>query len=222
MLILLTNDDGIHSEKIEFTKKVLEKYGTVYRIAPKEQMSAKSMSITIGGFEFEKIDEFNYAVIGTPADCVTFAYAGLGLIPDLVVSGTNNGYNIGIDTRYSGTVGAALQAQYFGFKSLALSADRRGNTILEEDLEKTLNYIFDHDLLSIDHTLNVNFVREKFGHSKGIKLTDVYYQLFEYAPEIVDNRLMPNRKFVMEQLLPEDTDAWAYKEGYTSISKMKV
>jgi len=222
MLILLTNDDGIHSEKIEITKKVLEKFGTVYRVAPKEQMSAKSMSLTIGGFDFEKIDEHNYAIHGTPVDCVNFAYAGLGLMPDLVVSGTNNGYNIGIDTRYSGTIGAALQAQYYGFKSLALSADRRGNSILEEDLEKTIQYIMDKDLLSINHSLNVNFAREKFIKSKGIKHTDVYYQVFEYQPEIIDNRLMPNRRFVMGQHLPEESDALAYKEGYTSISKIKV
>ena len=134
MVILLTNDDGIGSEKIEYTKEVLEKFGTVYRVAPKEQMSAKSMSLSIGGFEFEKLDDFNYAVHGTPVDCVGFAYYGLGLKPDVVVSGTNNGYNIGIDTRYSGTVGATLQAQYFGFKSLALSADRKGNSILEQEL----------------------------------------------------------------------------------------
>jgi len=222
MLILLTNDDGIHSEKIEYTKKILENYGTVYRIAPKEQMSAKSMSLTIGGFEFEKIDDYNYAIDGTPVDCVNFAYAGLGLMPDLVVSGTNNGYNIGIDTRYSGTVAAALQAQYYGFKSLALSADRKGNSILEEDLNKTLKHIFEKDLLSMDYTLNVNFAREKFIHSKGIKYTDVYYQVFEYSPEIVRNKLLTNRRFVMGQHLPEDSDALAYKEGYTSISKIKV
>ena len=212
MIILLTNDDGIHSEKIEITKKVLEKFGTVYRIAPKEQMSAKSMSLTIGGFDFDKIDEHNYAIYGTPVDCVNFAYAGLGLMPDLVVSGTNNGYNIGIDTRYSGTMGAALQAQYYGFNSIALSADRKGNSILEEDLEKVIQYIFDNDLLSIDYSLNVNFAREKFTHSKGIKHTDVYYQVFEYNPEIEGNRLMPNRRFVMGQHLPEESDALAYKE----------
>lgn len=222
MLILLTNDDGIHSKKIEFTKRVLEKFGTVYRVAPKEQMSAKSMSLTIGGFDFEKIDDYNYAIEGTPVDCVCFAYAGLNLKPDLVVSGTNNGYNIGIDTRYSGTVAAALQAQYFGFKSLALSADRLGNNILEEELETTLQYIFEKHLLSDAYTLNVNFAREKFTHSKGIKHTEVYYQVFEYAPEFDNNRFKPHRKFVMGQHLPENSDALAYKEGYTSISKIKV
>jgi 5'-nucleotidase len=222
MLIVLTNDDGIHSEKIEYTKKVLEKFGTVYRIAPKEQMSAKSMSLTIGGFEFEKIDEFNYAIHGTPVDCVGFAHFGLGLKPDLVVSGTNNGYNIGIDTRYSGTVGAGLQAQYYGYKSLAVSADRKGNTILERDLEKTLQYIFDNDLLSSEYTLNVNFAREKFVESKGIRLTNVYHQVFEYIPEVTGNKISPNRRFVMGQHLPVDSDAYSYKEGYTSISKIKI
>jgi 5'-nucleotidase len=222
MLIVLTNDDGIHSEKIEYTKKVLEKFGTVYRIAPKEQMSAKSMSLSIGGFEFDRLDEFNYAIHGTPVDCVGFAHYGLGLKPDLVVSGTNNGYNIGIDTRYSGTIGAALQAQYFGYKSLALSADRNGNSVLEQELEKTLQYIIDNNMLSEEHTLNVNFARDKFTQSKGIRLTNVYYQVFDFVPEIVGNKILPNRIFVMGQHLPEDSDAFAYKEGYTSISKIKI
>jgi 5'-nucleotidase len=222
MIILLTNDDGIDSQKIEYTKKVLEKFGTVYRIAPSTQMSAKGMSLTIGGFEFEKLDEYNYAIDGTPVDCINFGFGALKLRPDLVVSGTNNGYNIGIDTKYSGTVGAALQAQYFGANTIALSADRRGNTILEEELEKTLKYIFDNELLSSEYTLNVNFPREKFEHSKGIKHTSVYYQVFEYKPVVEGNKYMPNRQFVMGQHLPENTDAWAYKEGYTSISKIKV
>ncbi len=222
MVILLTNDDGIYSEKIEYTKKVLEKFGTVYRVAPKDQMSAKSMSLTIGGFDFEKIDDYNYAVYGTPVDCVNFAYAGLNLRPDLVVSGTNNGYNIGIDTRYSGTVAAALQAQYFGLKSLALSADRKGNNILEEELENTLQYVLGNGLLSSEHTVNVNFPREKFGKSNGTLLTEVHYQVFEYDPEIEGNRFMPNRRYVFGQHLPENSDAFAYKEGYTSISKIKV
>ena len=51
------------------------------------------------------------------------------------------------------------------------------------------NPIFEKDLLSMDYTLNVNFAREKFIHSKGIKYTDVYYQVFEYSPEIVRNKL---------------------------------
>lgn len=222
MNIILTNDDGIQSEKIKITEQVLKKFGTVYTVAPKVEMSAKGMSLTIGGFDFEKIDEHHYAISGTPVDCVNFATQSLVIDIDLVVSGTNNGYNIGIDTRYSGTVGATLQAQYFGYKTLALSGDRMGNTILHEELEKTIQYILDEDLLSSNYTLNVNFPREKFIHSKGIKMTEVHYQQFSYSPEVVGNKFMPNRSFVMGQHLPENSDALAYKEGYTSISKIKV
>lgn len=222
MKILLTNDDGITSEKLLYTKEILEKFGTVYVVAPRTQMSAKSMSLTIGGSTFEKFDEFTYAVDGTPVDCVKFAHAVLRLNPDLVVSGTNNGYNIGIDTLYSGTVGAVKQAQYYGYETIALSADRKGNSLMEQELEKSINYIFDNKLLSKEHTLNVNFPREKFEKSNGIIETTVYYQQFSYEPEIVGNRFIPNRRYVFGQDLPLNTDARAYKEGYTSISKIKI
>ena len=222
MVILLTNDDGIKSEKLQYTKSVLEKFGIVYTIAPSVEQSAKSMSLTIGGFSFNQIDDYTYAIDGTPVDCVNFAHAGLNLEPDLVVSGTNDGYNIGIDISYSGTVGACKQAQYFGYKTIALSADKRGNTILEQELEKTLRYIFDNKLESTEYTLNVNFPREKFIQSNGIVETVVYKQLFEYKPEIVGNKFKPNRQYVYGQALPLNSDASAYKEGYTSISKVVI
>jgi len=222
MIIVLTNDDGYQSEKLQYTRKVLEEFGTVYTIAPTVQQSAKAMALTIGGFTFNKIDEYNYTIDGTPVDCVNFAHAGIDIKPDLVVSGTNHGYNIGIDVNYSGTVGATKQAQYFGYKTIALSADRVGDTILEAELKNTLDYIFTNEMLSKEYTLNVNFPREKFVESKGILETTVYYQEFEYLPQIIGNKFVPNRQYVFGQSLPKNTDAYAYKEGYTSISKVKV
>lgn len=222
MNILLTNDDGIDSEKLLYTKSVLDKFGTVYVVAPSMQQSAKSMSLTIGGNTFEKRDDFTYAVDGTPVDCVRFAHAGLKLNPDLVVSGTNHGYNIGIDISYSGTVGACKQAQYYGYKTIALSADRKGNKILEDELERTLKYIFDKELPSSSYTLNVNFPREKFIQTNGIKETEVFQQEFEYIPTFEGNKFIPNRQYVMGQDLPENSDARAYKEGFTSISKVYI
>lgn len=220
MNILLTNDDGITSEKLEITKKVLEKFGTVYVVAPSTQMSAKSMSLSIGGFTFKKIDEFNYAIDGTPVDCVKFGYIGLDVEFDFVVSGTNNGYNLGIDISYSGTVGAALQAQYYKMSSIALSADWKGNRILEEELEKSLNYILDNNLLSIDHSVNVNFPREKFEHSLGIKETIIHRQVYKYNPELIGDKFVPNREYIKDIDLPSNSDLKAYIEGYTSISKV--
>ena len=222
MKILLTNDDGINSEKLLYTKSVLEQYGEVFLVAPTIQQSAKSMSLTIGGTTYKKIDDKTYSVDGSPVDCVKFAIAVLGLEPDLIVSGTNDGYNIGIDTLYSGTVGAVKQAQYYGFKTIAFSADRRGNVMLEKELKKTLDYIFEKDLLSVEYTLNVNFPREKFVDSNGIRETYVHYQKFTYQPELLEDRFIPNRQYVFGQELPKDSDAFAYKEGFTSISKIKI
>lgn len=222
MIILLTNDDGIDSHKLHITRDVLSQYGTVYTIAPVFEQSGKSMSLSIGGFHVHKEDEFTYTIDGTPVDCVNFAYAGLKLKPDLVVSGTNNGYNIGIDTRYSGTVGAALQAQYHGFYSIALSGDKRGDKIVKEELKKTLDHVLEHDLLSKEYSLNINFPREKFEHSKGIMEAGIHYHKFDFHPTWDDTFFHPNRTYIHKGNLPEGTDTWAYAYGYTSISKIKL
>jgi 5'-nucleotidase len=222
MIILLTNDDGIQSPKLHYTKDILSQYGTVYVVAPKVEQSAKSMALTIGGFTFEKVDDYTYLIEGTPVDCVNFAYAGLKLQPDIVVSGTNNGYNLGIDTRYSGTVGAVLQAQYFGFKSVAFSSDRLGDRMLKLELQKTFEYILQHDLLSTEYSLNVNFPREKFEQANGIMETTIHYHKFQYFPTIEGSTFKPNRTYIHEGNLPENTDTWAYSKGYTSISKITV
>lgn len=222
MIFLLTNDDGYDTTKIKYTKKILEKFGTVYTVAPKVEQSAKSMSLTIGGFNVVKTDEYNYQVEGTPVDCIGYGIKGLKINPDLVVSGTNNGYNIGIDTKYSGTVGACLQAQYFGYPSLALSADQRGNTILEQELEKTMKHILDQKLYSKDYTLNVNFPRESFGTSKGTLETKLHFFRYNFNPVLNGDRFEPRRTYIEDKGLEEGTDTWAYINGYTSISKIKL
>lgn len=221
MIIVLTNDDGIESKKLIFAKKILKKYGTVYTVAPKIEQSAKGMSLTIGGFNYEKLDEFNYSIEGTPVDCVNFALGGLKLTPDFIFSGVNNGYNLGFDIKYSGTVGACYQAQYFGVKSIAVSSDYRGDLVLKKELEKTLDYVFDHNLLSEDYVLNINFPQEKDIESKGYKFTVPFFRKYEYHPRITKNRYEPNRKLTKNEELPNDSDACAIRNGYTSISKLK-
>lgn len=222
MIFLLTNDDGIESKRLQFTKHVLSKFGTVYTVAPAKEQSAKSMSLSIGGFEYKKIDDYTYSIEGTPVDCVNFAFGALGLKPDITVSGINQGYNLGMDVRYSGTVGACLQAQYFGFKSIAFSADRKGETVYKDEFEKTLKYILDNDLASDQHTLNVNFAQEKFEQSKGIMDANIFYYKYDYCPDLTENHYKPNRSFIVDYNLPENTDIYAYAKGYTSITKLKV
>ncbi len=222
MIILLTNDDGINSSKLIYAKEILKKYGTVYTVAPSVEQSAKSMALTIGGFPYSKIDDFTYSVEGTPVDCVNFALGGLNLRPDIVVSGINDGYNLGFDTRYSGTVGACFQAQYFGFNSIAFSSDNKGIKMVENEFEKSLKYILENNLLSKEYTLNVNFPRESDGKSKGIKHTKLFYQNYEYKPEMKNCKYSPNRRIIRTDKLPEDSDALAYRQGYTSITKLYI
>lgn len=221
MIILLTNDDGIDSSNLEYAKGILQHYGTVYTVAPSQEQSAKGMSLTIGEVNFTKIDDFNYSIDGTPVDCVNFALGGLKLKPDFIFSGINKGYNLGFDTKYSGTVGACLQGQYFGVKTVAFSSDRKGTTMMKQFFETTLKYILDKDLLSSEYTLSVNFPREGTLEPKGILHTELYYYEYSYEHEITDNKFVPTRILHRKEHLPLNSDAYACRHGYTSITKIK-
>ncbi|MFK5883990.1 MAG: 5'/3'-nucleotidase SurE [Candidatus Izemoplasma sp.] len=221
MIILLTNDDGYDAKRILFAKEILKKYGTVYLVAPKVEQSAKSASLTIGPIEFEKIDEYTYAVQGTPVDCVTFAIHGLNIKPDLVVSGINHGYNLGIDTIYSGTLGAALQAQYFGYKTIAFSGDYKADKLIINEFEDTLNYIIEKDLTSVNHTLNINFPPDKFIKSKGYLFTKKHLRRYEHVGRIDGNVFYRSRKYLSDKV-DKDTDLYAHNNGYISITKVPL
>ena len=97
-------------------------------VAPEQNNSAKSNALTLHSplYVHRAANGFRY-VNGTPADCVHIALTGLlGYRPDLVVSGINNGANMGDDTIYSGTVGAAMEGYLFGIPALAFSQVDKG------------------------------------------------------------------------------------------------
>jgi 5'-nucleotidase len=217
--ILLVNDDGIKSERLIYAKNILGKYGDVLVVAPLEEQSGKSVSISISGVKFQKISDNEYAVNGTPADCVTFALYGLNFKPDIVISGINRGYNIGIDTIYSGTVGAALQASYHGFKAIAFSADYSGTTNMKKYFEHTFKYIIENNLLNKAYVLNVNFPRDIYTDDRPIKMTKLFYvkMLLEGT---IENDYFKHKRNVLPQDIPEDTDVYALRNGFISISKI--
>jgi 5'-nucleotidase len=102
-------------------------------VAPEQNNSAKSNALTLHAplYVHTAANGFRY-VNGTPADCVHIALTGLlGYRPDLVVSGINNGANMGDDTIYSGTVGAAMEGYLFGIPAIAFSQIERGWTHLD-------------------------------------------------------------------------------------------
>ena len=121
--ILVTNDDGVHSEGIHALADALRRLGAVTIVAPTGESSAIGHALTLARpLRLETIGEEVFAVDGTPTDCVNIAVTKvLASPPDLVVSGINKGYNLGDDVTYSGTVAGALEAALLGVPSLAVS-----------------------------------------------------------------------------------------------------
>ncbi|OGQ48022.1 MAG: 5'/3'-nucleotidase SurE [Deltaproteobacteria bacterium RIFCSPLOWO2_02_44_9] len=121
--MLISNDDGIHSEGIKTLAKALKRVGEVFIVAPDRERSAASHSLTLHKpLRVEKIGPNAYAINGTPTDCINLAVNGiLKKRPDLVVSGINKGGNLGDDVTYSGTVSAAMEGTLLGIPSFAIS-----------------------------------------------------------------------------------------------------
>jgi 5'-nucleotidase len=128
MKILLSNDDGYQAPGLVALYEAIKDLGDVEVVAPEHNNSAKSNALTLHSplYVHEAANGFRY-VNGTPADCVHIALTGLlDYRPDLVVSGINNGANMGDDTIYSGTVGAAMEGYLFGIPAIAFSQVEKG------------------------------------------------------------------------------------------------
>jgi 5'-nucleotidase len=124
MRILVTNDDGYRSDGIHAVAAALRAIGDVTIVAPVEEASAIGHALTLRHpLRLENISDNVFAVDGTPTDCVNIAITQVfdGLLPHLVVSGINKGWNLGDDITYSGTVAGALEAALLGIPSLAVS-----------------------------------------------------------------------------------------------------
>jgi 5'-nucleotidase len=123
MKILISNDDGFTAPGIVALYEALKGLADVEVVAPEHNNSAKSNALTLHSplSVHTAPNGFRY-INGTPADCVHIALTGLlGYRPDLVVSGINNGANMGDDTIYSGTVAAATEGYLLGIPAIAVS-----------------------------------------------------------------------------------------------------
>ena len=128
MKILISNDDGYQAPGLVALTEALQAVAEVEVVAPEHNNSAKSNALTLHSPLYVHTAANGYRYVnGTPADCVHIALTGLlGYRPDLVVSGINNGANMGDDTIYSGTVGAAMEGYLFGIPAIAFSLTEKG------------------------------------------------------------------------------------------------
>jgi 5'-nucleotidase len=129
LLILVSNDDGVHSPGLKTLATVLAPLGRVVVVAPDRERSAVGHALTLHRpLRIAELATDWYSVDGTPTDCVHLGIHGvLGRNPDLLVAGINQGANLGDDITYSGTVGVALEGTLFGVPSVAVSLAARSD-----------------------------------------------------------------------------------------------
>ena len=123
MRILLSNDDGYFAPGLAVLAEALSKHAEIIVVAPERDRSGASNSLTLDRpLQVRRSHNGFHYVNGTPTDCVHLAVTGmLDRLPDMVISGINNGANMGDDTIYSGTVAAATEGFLLGIPSIAVS-----------------------------------------------------------------------------------------------------
>lgn len=219
MKILLTNDDGYLSQGLLRLKKVLEDYGEVYTVAPEIAQSGKSVSLTIRKkIDYRKIEENFYCLNGSPSDCVIFGVCHFPNI-DLIVSGCNDGYNLGADTVYSGTCGACIQGLLAGIPGIAFSCKRKEDFFqIERMAKKTLDFLLERGGLSSQYFFNVNFPERK--EERGFLLTELFIREIHYRTEEENERQFLSQRET-EQTTDMRFDVGAVRAGYISITPLK-
>ncbi len=175
MRILVSNDDGVHSPGIHALAKEMETLGEVVVIAPDRNRSGASNSLTLSSpLRVRQIENGFYSVDGTPTDCVHLALTGfMEPTADIVVSGINDGANLGDDILYSGTVAAAMEGRYLGFPAIAFSLV--GDNIQHYDaaakIAREIILKMKSDVLPTQTILNVNIPNLPLEEIRGIEIT---------------------------------------------------
>ena len=224
--ILVTNDDGVHSEGIRILADALRPLGDVTIVAPIQEASAIGHALTLlRPLRIETIGPKIFAIDGTPTDCVNIAITHiLKDKPALIVSGINKGWNLGDDVTYSGTVSGALEGALLAIPSIAISAQRiKDETEFGPSAEAAAIVaaaVLEHGLPKFT-LLNVNVPR---GVNKGFRTT---VQAKRNHVTVVSERMDPRHKPYywieegQDEWEPHDrSDYQAVRDGYISITPL--
>ncbi len=226
--ILVTNDDGYNADGIKALADGLREIGDVYVVAPEAEMSGAAHSLTLSRpLRIRQIDERQWAVDGTPTDCVTLALNRIlpaELRPHICCSGINHGANMGDDATYSGTVAGALESTILGVPGLAFSLAAYREHDFDQSVEVAVEITQKalSEGLPVWTLLNVNIPK---GIPAGIRITK---QGFKSARPVISEHIDPRGKLyywigeVREGFRAEGgTDFEAIDEGYVSVTPMR-
>jgi 5'-nucleotidase len=226
--ILVTNDDGVHSEGIRALAEALKPLGEVTVVAPIQEASAIGHALTLRRpLRVETVHPGVYAIDGTPTDCVNLAITHvMKERPDLIVSGINKGWNLGDDVTYSGTVSAALEGALLSIPSIAVSTQNRRNGDFEfgpgaKAAASVAEAVLQRGMPKFT-LLNINV---PFGPNKGFKVT---VQAKRNHITVVSERIDPrNRAYYwieegQNDWEPHDrSDYQAVRDGFMSVTPLQ-
>lgn len=224
MRILVANDDGIYSPGLRALARTARQFGDVRIVAPDVEQSSTGHAITYSRplrVRRTPIEDFDaYRVNGTPADCVALGIDSWA--PDMVLSGINLGPNLGNSIWHSGTLAAAKQAALLGVRGIALSTPTGGT---EPDFARLDPFVTDVlKLLVPDEKLllvNVNLPQDP----KGLCWTR--QSVRHYDGRIVPAEDPMGRKLYWISVQPieevdEGTDRWALRQGFVSLTPLRL
>ena len=231
-LILLTNDDGINAPGLAALAGMISSMADCYTVAPDRERSASGHSLTIHKpLRVTEISPKKYSLNGTPTDCVAIGVSKiLPRKPDLIISGINNGPNLGDDITYSGTVAAAMEGTIMNIPSIAVSINAtNGLAPIFESAAKVVNEIAlmvlkEH--LPYDTLLNVNVPNLPHEQIKGTRLT-------RQGKRVYDNAIQDSYSPWKEKYYwigggtpywehDVDTDMCAVMDGFVSITPLHL
>ena len=225
--ILVTNDDGVHSEGIRVLAEALHHLGNVTVVAPMQEASAIGHALTLRRpLRIETIAPKTFGIDGTPTDCVNLAISHIiKRKPDLIVSGINKGWNLGDDVTYSGTVSGALEGALLGISAIAVSTQNRQNTFefgpAAQAAARVAELVAERGMPKFTF-LNIN---APYGPNKGFRVT---VQAKRNHITVVDERIDPRKRPYywieegQDEWEPHDrSDYQAVRDGYISITPLQ-
>jgi 5'-nucleotidase len=236
--LLISNDDGIHSRGIWAVKDFFESKYRVFVVAPDRERSASGHSMSLHDpIRLTVLEKGRvFSVSGTPVDAVHLAL--LGLVEekiDLVITGINNGLNLGTDVFYSGTVSGAFQAASFDIPGIAVSIDTHherdpnGSPVhyetathfVDRIVEKLRACPIDRKIL-----LNVNVPNLPLGEIRGVEITRLgtrhYYDNLIEREDPKKNKYYWIEGIHARDILDDGTDVKAVHEKKVSITPLRL
>ncbi|WP_024954971.1 5'/3'-nucleotidase SurE [Sulfurospirillum arcachonense] len=241
--ILVTNDDGFESEGLKALVEALRPLGQVTVVAPTTEKSACGHSLTLTRpLRFVEIDDDFFKLDdGTPSDCIYLSKYALfeeDKMPDLVVSGINNGSNMGEDITYSGTASAAMEAVLQGIPAIAISQVYKNGPASIKTYGYTLAQKYAHDIakkildggfpLQERRFLNINIPPIKEEDCKGVKITHAGYKMYGNDAHLHRNPRGEEYYWIGTHVLEwkeskmKSCDLSAIEQNYVSITPIKL